>query len=364
MAKLWQPEGNCHPFHSAIVERIVPAVSGVYGLHTRHRQVLIGEAANLREALLLQLKETEQLFGSRQPSYFSFEICETNLRATRAQALIAEYRPSIQALQPLSMAALPSTKSTENVVEIAVSQEKTAVPAPQWPEAQSTSEPDTNRQRRYFSRSQLATLGMGFLITAAVSGFSGFITGQKIAESRQTALQLATARRPILANLTDKASQAKPESEDITADSGPAESERLAENAVAVAPLKIVSATADDGEAPVAKTKNTLEVSARSVTQPYTAAPRPAPDPAAEKDLSANTWSVQISATQNRPAAQLLQDRLKSKGFEAYIVEAEINLGRWYRVRVGRFSTSQDAEKTRQDLQAKEHLANAFVTGK
>jgi len=65
-----------------------------------------------------------------------------------------------------------------------------------------------------------------------------------------------------------------------------------------------------------------------------------------------------------RTAAQRLEEKLKSKGFDAFIVEAEIESGRWHRVRVGRFSSSQEAEKTRKDLQSKENLANAFVTGK
>jgi cell division septation protein DedD len=364
MAKPWQPEDYCHPFQGALVERIVPAVSGVYGLHTRRQQLFIGEAADLREALLQHRKEAEKLFQGREPSYFSFEICETNLRANRAQALIAEYRPSIQALRPLSMATLPSTKSTRKVMEMSASQEKTSTPTPQWPEAPSTSEPDALRQPSYFSRSQIVTLGMSFLITATVSGLFGFMSGKKLALNRQAALQLAAARRPILAHRTDEGSQSNAQSEDTNADSVPAESEPSAGKAAAVVPLKAVSATAHDGEAAVGKAKNKLEANALNVNQPDPAEPKPATNPAAKKDLTTNIWSVQISATQDRTAAQLLQDRLKSKGFEAFIVEIEISSNRWYRVRVGRFPTRQEAEKTRQDLQSKENLANAFVTAK
>jgi len=364
MANPWQPEGNCHPFQNAIVERIVPAVSGVYGLHTRHQQLFIGEAADLCQALLLHRKEAEKLFRGHQPSYFSFEICESNLRANRAQALIADYHPSIQALRPLSMATLPSSKSTRKNTQVAANGEKASAPPPQWPEAPSTGEPAPIRQARYFSLNQLVTLGVSFLISAAVSGFFGYSTGQRLAESRHSALQLAAARRPILAYLADEASQAKPESEEGTENSGPAENERLAGNAVAVAPLEFFSAAAHDGEAPAAKAEKKPEVSAPGVAQPDALVPKPVNNPGAKKDLPTNTWSVQISATQDRTAAQLLQDRLKSKDFDAFIVEAEINSNRWYRVRVGRFPTSQDAEKMRQDLQSKENLATAFVTAK
>lgn len=363
MTRPWQPQSNCHPFKGAIVERIVPAVSGVYGLHTRRQQLFIGEAADLREALLLHRNEADKLFRGRPPSYFSFEICETNLRASRAQALIAEYRPSIQARQPLSLAALPPTKSKRQALEIDASGDQTSATTPQWPEAPSTNEPGAIRQTSYFSRSQLVILGLGFVITGAVSGFCGFIAGQKIAEERQTALRLAAARRPVLAYMTKDAFQTEPESKDAAADTGPVQGERLPGNA-SVPPRKVISANADDSETPAAKAAKPLEVSAVNVSQGDKAETKPTTIPAAKKDLPTNTWSVQVSATQDPSAAQILQDRLKGKGFDAFIVEAEVNSGRWYRVRVGRFSTSQEADNTRQDLQARENLANAFVTAK
>lgn len=364
MVTPWQPHNNFHPFEGTIIDRLVPAVSGVYGLHTRRQQLFIGEAADLHETLLRYRKESEKLFPDRQPSFFSFEVCETKLRASRAQALIAEYHPAIQTLPMHSSAALRPTKSKRNEMAFERSSEKTSAPTPQWPEAPSTSERNSIRQPSYFSRSQLVTLAISFVITAAVSGFCGFITGQKIAEGRQTALRLAGARRPVLAYMTGETSQAASESEDTATETGAVKSERLADNAVAAPPAEVVSATAQIGELPVAKAKKNLEASALNVTQPDSAEAKPAIPLGAKKDESTRTWSVQISATQDRTAAQLLHEKIRNKGFDAYIVEAEINSARWYRVRVGRFSTSEDAEKTRQDLQSKENLANAFVTAK
>lgn len=208
-------------------------------------------------------------------------------------------------------------------------------------------------------------LGLSFVITAAASGSFGLIAGKKIAESRRTALQLAAARRPVLAYMTSEASKAQPATEDTATDTGPMEGERSPENAAALAPLQVTSATARDSDAPAAaKVKNNLEVDPVKPGQTNGSNGKQADAIAGKKDLSANTWSVQISATKDQSAAQLLQDKLKSKGFDAFIVEAEINSAQWYRVRVGRFSTNQEAEKTRQDLQSKENLASAFVTGK
>src|SRR6185295_7327045 len=154
MAAPWQPQGHCHPFETAVVERLVPADSGIFGLHTRRQQLFIGEAANLREALLLHRKEAAKSFRGRQPSYFSFELCETPLCASRAQALIAQYHPSIQALQPLSMADLPTARS-EPATENDKNTEKIAAALPQWPEGPKVGEPGTMPQTIYFSRRQL-----------------------------------------------------------------------------------------------------------------------------------------------------------------------------------------------------------------
>jgi hypothetical protein len=46
---------------------------------------------------------------------------------------------------------------------------------------------------------------------------------------------------------------------------------------------------------------------------------------------------VQISATKDQSAAQLHQNKLKTK-VSTFIVEAEINSAQWYRVRVSRFT--------------------------
>ena len=258
---------------------------------------------------------------------------------------------------------MPPTKSKRQAPEIDASGDQALATTPQWPEAPSTNEPGAIRQTSYFSRSQLAILGLGFVITGAVSGFCGFIAGQKIAEERQTALQLAEARRPVLAYLTNETFQTESDTKDAVADTGPVAGERSPENA-SVPPRKVIGANAHDSENPAAKAAKPLEVSDLNVAQVDKAETKPTTIPAAKKDLPTNTWSVQVSATQDRSAAQILQDRLKGKGFDAFIVEAEVNSGRWYRVRVGRFSTSQEADNTRQDLQARENLANAFVTAK
>jgi cell division septation protein DedD len=233
----------------------------------------------------------------------------------------------------------------------------------QWPEYSKSSAP-TPRQRCYFSRGQLVTVGLSFVITASAAGFSGFIAGRKIVESRQTARQLASAPRTVPVSSNQVASTTTARAFDDAANAVLVQSQQLSESAAKIPPPQVVAATVKDGRAATGKIKTSLHLTSDKLTPENDFPAKPAAATAVKTDLAASPWSVQISATQDQTAAQLLQEKLKSKGFDAYVVEAEINSSRWYRVRVGHFNSNQEAEKTRQDLQAKENLVNAFVTGK
>jgi cell division septation protein DedD len=55
-------------------------------------------------------------------------------------------------------------------------------------------------------------------------------------------------------------------------------------------------------------------------------------------------------------------DRLNSKGYKAFLVEADVEGRTWYRVRVGPFNDREEAETLRQTLQVKEGISDAFLT--
>lgn len=57
-------------------------------------------------------------------------------------------------------------------------------------------------------------------------------------------------------------------------------------------------------------------------------------------------YSLQAAAFPNEPGASEFSERLKRAGVPAYVVPADIaGRGRWFRVRVGRFETAQDADR-------------------
>jgi cell division septation protein DedD len=63
-------------------------------------------------------------------------------------------------------------------------------------------------------------------------------------------------------------------------------------------------------------------------------------------------YTVQVSSWQTRRRAEEDAERYTAKGFNAYVQEANIPSkgGTWYRVRVGRYATQQDAEQLASQL--------------
>lgn len=368
MATPWQPKGNCHPFAGATVESIVPAVSGVYGLHIQRQQLFVGEAADLRAALLLHWHEVGNLFLGRQPTHFSFEVCDADTRAQRVQQLIAKHRPTIQALQLLSQAALPSEIPTRQSVQPGSAGEMAA--AAQWPQAARTGETTAEPPAKYFSPSQLAALAVLFIITSSASGYLGVVTGQKIGAQRVAALALAAARRPVLAYMAAEAAPAAASGDtvsppaDTNSDAKRIDTTRSALAGTKPQPIQGASAPSPDGDAATAMAKRAVKDTPAKVAQPDASEDKPPVTPAATQEPSTHSWSVQIASTQDEKIALQLQDKLKNQGYDAFIVEADVNSARWYRVRVGRFGAKQEAEATRQVLQSKENIRSAFVIGK
>jgi len=54
-------------------------------------------------------------------------------------------------------------------------------------------------------------------------------------------------------------------------------------------------------------------------------------------------WAVQVSACQSYTQAEQFKDELKDKGFPAYLTEETIKGKKWYRVRLGFYSTKKEA---------------------
>lgn len=74
------------------------------------------------------------------------------------------------------------------------------------------------------------------------------------------------------------------------------------------------------------------------------------------------SWTVQLSAYQDRGEADRFAAGLRDKGYAPYIVEANIpGKGTWFRVRMGRFGSKDAASRYMDDFR-RETAMNAIVT--
>jgi cell division septation protein DedD len=74
-----------------------------------------------------------------------------------------------------------------------------------------------------------------------------------------------------------------------------------------------------------------------------------------------NTWTVQVLATNDQQIADEWMQKLKAKGYEAFVTDAFVRGKHWQRVRVGRLSTLREAEALRSELASTEGLRETFV---
>ena len=70
---------------------------------------------------------------------------------------------------------------------------------------------------------------------------------------------------------------------------------------------------------------------------------------------------MQVAAYGTEKEAQGMSADLKNKGFSAFYVSANVKGQTWYRVSVGLFSTSKEAETYKKDLTERAKISSAIV---
>lgn len=84
----------------------------------------------------------------------------------------------------------------------------------------------------------------------------------------------------------------------------------------------------------------------------------------APEPLADSPWSLQMASYQDRAEAERFAAGLRDKGYAPYVVSADVaGKGTWYRVKVGRFSTKEAANRYLADFK-RETQMSAIVTGK
>jgi cell division protein FtsN len=101
---------------------------------------------------------------------------------------------------------------------------------------------------------------------------------------------------------------------------------------------------------------------ARAATPPTTLVHTAStPPPTMPKSVSRGGFTVEASPTRSRSEADSLLQQLRRRGYDATIVQVERDGDTWYRLRVGRYATSQQATDAMRKLRDDEGITHVFV---
>ena len=216
-------------------------------------------------------------------------------------------------------------------------------------------------KRFYFYRDQLMVIAIAFVMTAAIILVLGMITGKTIV--RRSVERTASAKIPVKPPpaSADSAPEAQPDKNSVAE----RDSKKAAAQPSDREPTK--EAQPQEKSAKADTTKPTPEIKEPAKTTPRTATGKPgekaasAPTAQEDRQVSPAMWTIQVKSSTDKAFADQWVDRLKTKGHEAYIVEADVKGQTWYRVRVGQLNTRQEAEVLQSALESQEGLSGTFL---
>jgi cell division septation protein DedD len=254
-------------------------------------------------------------------------------------------------------------------------------------------------KRYYFNRAQMVLLGAGFTVASIIIFLLGMVVGKAIEERKITKGEEPLMKIPVkpgqqsggsaaasqpkeeltFYDTLTKAPVAAPPGEDkpkpgAQDNTGKSDSKDKTRRVPETAPQTARSSTEKSAQA----SQNTaVKKTARKEKPPERVAPvktaekdkaqeqsRPARNETGETGKEPAQWTVQVNAFPDERSAKTWVDRLKNKGYNAYMTEIRNNGKTWYRVRVGRYSSREEAAKIEEVLKSKENLPSAFATAK
>jgi cell division septation protein DedD len=352
----WQPNGRYYTFSPEVIRACVPASSGVYGLFNFNYQLLIGESDNLQEALLRHRSDNDLQARRYRPTGFTFQVYPADSRKRKAAELIERFRPVRQPEVALTVPVPSTADPAESELPLG-ELDRARIDLEEF-SMHERENPPAAQPRYYFERAQGAALIALFAVCMAVSFFLGMLTGENLQRQANRESEKTLAWAPVT-----------PSSEELVAVD--LNEQNVAVNEVA-GDLSVdipgwMPTSVDPAVSTATLDKSPLLTSSSptggaSVQQAGTTAVTSLPAiPAAGNGETSKKWSVQISAAPARDVADTLAERLKSAGYDSYVVQAQVKGQIFYRVRVGSLAAQEEAETLRQSLARQEGYRDAFL---
>ena len=219
--------------------------------------------------------------------------------------------------------------------------------------------------RYYLSRGQMIILGGTFTLASVVIFLIGMMVGKVIEERKILRRDEPLVKIPVKPAATPGGAATK--NDEITFYDTLAKSR--GGQALAEQPANEVK--------PIEKSVPAQEKEAKASASPSTPLAKPTenkevkPSPPAESAKNdsndtdeAKVWRAQVDAFPDERSAKLLVDRLKNKGYNAYVSEVQLRGKPWYRVSVGKYGAREEADRVVSALKSKENYAKAFAASK
>jgi len=221
--------------------------------------------------------------------------------------------------------------------------------------------------RFYFSRGQMVLLGAAFTLATVVIFFLGIFVGKSIEERKLLKKEEPLVKIPVKPGSAEPSAAPAPPvqpRDEITFNdslSGAANSLAAAEeNPRETKPGEKVAKPEPKVKTVVAKTEApAIKIAEKKIAVEDAAKKSPATS--AESKEAGKIWRAQVNAFPDERSAKQIVDRLKNKGYNAYVTEAQNKGKTWFRVSVGKYGSRDDADKMVETLRTKESYPKAFA---
>jgi hypothetical protein len=287
---------------------------------------------------------SKRCYATKARPIFNLATCRAELRKAKAEELIAKFHPVLQTGAAFTESWSPSNGPKVSETDQPGHQLDTFSNYQEFP-AHELEKPPKVRRRFEFKRKQGIALAAIFVASALIIFYLGmpadYAIQKRVNGANPTAGQTELGLRPQNVSSSDSADRLTNRGTDST----PAKADVYASASTSNDAVRFAAKKASGA--------NKIGVQAKTV---------PIDHSAVSTNLS-KKWSVQISAVPAKDTADTLIQQLKAKGYDGYLVQAEVKGQTYYRVRVGHFDARENAEAVRQSLASQEGYRDAYLTG-
>lgn len=227
--------------------------------------------------------------------------------------------------------------------------------------------------RFYFSRGQMVLLGAAFTAASLIIFVLGVFVGKGIEGRKLLKKEEPLVKIPIKPGAAEPApAPVAPSKNEITFNESvsrqpPAAAVAEEPRAAVKAAEKVARAEAKDGAAAKSEAPPASKIAEKKSEKPAPAeasAKKAETAEATDAKDAGKVWRAQVNAFPDERSAKQIVDRLKNKGYNAYVTEVQNRGKSWYRVSVGRYNSREEADKMVETLRTKENYPKAFAASR